>query len=57
MMSSDDEGSHHDDGGLLWMAMSRLVLVYFRAVTLDCVAKNIVDYRNFAIDAYFPDPE
>ncbi len=40
--------------GLLRNGMKRLVLIYLCAITLGCVAKNSVDYRNFAIDTYFP---
>jgi hypothetical protein len=38
------------------MVMKRIVLIYLCAITLGCVAKNSVDYRNFAIDSYFPTP-
>ena len=38
------------------MVMERLVLIYLCAITLGCVAKDSVDYRNFAIDTYFPTP-
>ena len=36
--------------------MKRIVLIYLCSITLGCVAKNSVDYRNFAIDTYFPTP-
>jgi hypothetical protein len=42
--------------GLLRNGMRRLVLIYLCAITLGCVAKNSVDYRNFSIDTYFPTP-
>ena len=42
--------------GFLRKFMKRLVLVYLCAITLSCVANNSVDYRNFAIDTYFPTP-
>ena len=36
--------------------MKRIVLIYLCSISLGCVAKNSVDYRNFAIDTYFPTP-
>jgi hypothetical protein len=39
------------------VASPYLDLIYLCAITLGCVAKNSVDYRNFAIDTYFPTPE
>src|SRR5260370_38073568 len=36
--------------------MKRFVLIYLCAITLGCVEKSSVDYRNFAIDIYFPTP-
>jgi hypothetical protein len=42
--------------GFAQKVMKRLVLIYLCAITLGCVAKNSVDYRNFAIDTYFPTP-
>jgi len=38
------------------MVMKRTILIYLCSITLGCVAKNSVDYRNFAIDSYFPTP-
>jgi hypothetical protein len=42
--------------GLLREIMKRIVLIYLCSISLGCVAKNSVDYRNFAIDTYIPTP-
>ena len=36
--------------------MSRAALICLCLVVLGCAARNSVDYRNFAIDTYFPTP-
>ena len=42
--------------GFAQKVMKRLVLIYLCTITLGCVEKSSVDYRNFAIDTYFPTP-
>jgi len=36
--------------------MSRVALLCLCLIVLGCAARNSVDYRNFAIDTYFPSP-
>ena len=36
--------------------MSRVALLCLCLIVLGCAARNSVDYRNFAIDTYFPKP-
>ena len=36
--------------------LREIVVIYLCSITLGCVAKNSVDYRNFAIDTCFPTP-
>jgi hypothetical protein len=36
--------------------MSRAALICVCLIVLGCAARNSVDYRNFAIDTYFPSP-
>jgi len=36
--------------------MSRLALIGLCLIVVGCAARNSADYRNFAIDTYFPKP-
>src|SRR5439155_10907036 len=39
-----------------WSIMRPIVLTCLCLIILGCAASNSVDYRNFAIDTYYPTP-
>jgi hypothetical protein len=34
----------------------RIVVIFFCSIALGCAEYNSIDYRNFAIDTFFPTP-